>query len=288
MRRATVSGWESGKTEPRPPEREAYAWLLGKLAELYPADPVTTAPVEGTTVPPTFSSVPAPAPQAQPVPTDAAPEAAAMTTAQNAKTRSAGNAVPAAAAPSENWPRTGSTFAGVFSRPSASATSLAITGPDAFATISMIRRYSGLSTSTPHAFLAIRDQPYPTRPGRHHHRLRLRLRLHDARRPPSPVRRLGPLPEHHLGRLQPAQLGLNLRQFPAQQLGPLSQSHPPLDRPRQHVHHAPPSRCGTYETPRADHLRTREPARGRRSPANDHVREQRERVNLHPHQRPDL
>jgi transcriptional regulator with XRE-family HTH domain len=98
VRRATVSGWESGKTEPRPPEREAYARLLGKLAELYPADPNATAPVEGTAVPETFSSASAPAPQAQPVPTDAAPEAAAMTTEQNTRTRPAGNAVPPAAA----------------------------------------------------------------------------------------------------------------------------------------------------------------------------------------------
>ncbi|WP_338316081.1 helix-turn-helix transcriptional regulator, partial [Streptomyces bohaiensis] len=37
VRRATVSGWESGKTEPRPPERDAYARLLDGLAELYPA-----------------------------------------------------------------------------------------------------------------------------------------------------------------------------------------------------------------------------------------------------------
>ncbi|MFE4053176.1 telomere-associated protein Tap [Streptomyces sp. YIM B13518] len=39
VRRATVSGWESVKkpTEPRGPEREAYARLLDKLAELYPA-----------------------------------------------------------------------------------------------------------------------------------------------------------------------------------------------------------------------------------------------------------
>ncbi|MFF8543781.1 helix-turn-helix transcriptional regulator [Streptomyces werraensis] len=29
VRRATVSGWESGKTDPRPPERDAYARLLG-------------------------------------------------------------------------------------------------------------------------------------------------------------------------------------------------------------------------------------------------------------------
>jgi transcriptional regulator with XRE-family HTH domain len=100
VRRATVSGWEAGKTEPRPPEREAYARLLGKLAELYPADSIATAPVEGTAVPQTFSSAPAPAPQAQPVPTDAAPDTAAMTTEQNTQTRSAVNAVPPAAAPS--------------------------------------------------------------------------------------------------------------------------------------------------------------------------------------------
>ncbi|WP_432066263.1 telomere-associated protein Tap [Streptomyces sp. C10-9-1] len=44
VRRATVSGWESGKTEPRPPERDAYARLLDKLAELYPAAPAAPAP----------------------------------------------------------------------------------------------------------------------------------------------------------------------------------------------------------------------------------------------------
>ncbi|QYX83573.1 telomere-associated protein Tap [Streptomyces akebiae] len=38
VRRATVGGWESGRTEPRPPERDAYARLLAKLAELYPAE----------------------------------------------------------------------------------------------------------------------------------------------------------------------------------------------------------------------------------------------------------
>jgi transcriptional regulator with XRE-family HTH domain len=37
VRRGTVVSWESGKTEPRPPQREAYARLLNKLAELYPA-----------------------------------------------------------------------------------------------------------------------------------------------------------------------------------------------------------------------------------------------------------
>ena len=54
VRRATVSGWESGKTEPRPPAREAYARLLGKLAELYPADTNVAPPAEGTAVPGTF------------------------------------------------------------------------------------------------------------------------------------------------------------------------------------------------------------------------------------------
>ncbi|NUS14883.1 MAG: helix-turn-helix transcriptional regulator, partial [Streptomyces sp.] len=38
VRRATVSAWEGG-TEPRGPEREAYARLLRQLAELYPAPP---------------------------------------------------------------------------------------------------------------------------------------------------------------------------------------------------------------------------------------------------------
>ncbi|GHJ21518.1 hypothetical protein TPA0909_31320 [Streptomyces albus] len=32
--RATVGDWESGRTEPRPPQREAYARLLEQLAQL--------------------------------------------------------------------------------------------------------------------------------------------------------------------------------------------------------------------------------------------------------------
>ncbi|MFE1510426.1 telomere-associated protein Tap [Streptomyces sp. NPDC058726] len=53
VRRATVSGWESVKksVEPRGPEREAYARLLNKLAELYPApaapDPAAPAMFTG-------------------------------------------------------------------------------------------------------------------------------------------------------------------------------------------------------------------------------------------------
>ncbi|MBT2674784.1 helix-turn-helix transcriptional regulator [Streptomyces sp. ISL-14] len=44
VRRATVGAWESGRTEPRPPEREAYARLLEQLAKLYPASESTGVP----------------------------------------------------------------------------------------------------------------------------------------------------------------------------------------------------------------------------------------------------
>ncbi|MEV5492646.1 helix-turn-helix transcriptional regulator [Streptomyces bobili] len=102
VRRATVSGWEAGKTEPRPPERDAYARLLDKLAELYPA-PTDSAPTDSaapgqdTAVSETFTGEPAPAPEVR---TAAAPvsEAAAMTTEQNTQPRSAADAVPPAAA----------------------------------------------------------------------------------------------------------------------------------------------------------------------------------------------
>ncbi|ALC32357.1 helix-turn-helix transcriptional regulator [Streptomyces sp. CFMR 7] len=69
VRRATVSGWEAGKTEPRPPERDAYARLLDKLAELYPATPAPAAedrPAPDAPVPATFTAAPAPAQPAEP------------------------------------------------------------------------------------------------------------------------------------------------------------------------------------------------------------------------------
>ncbi|MCX4571305.1 helix-turn-helix domain-containing protein, partial [Streptomyces viridodiastaticus] len=70
VRRATVSGWESVKkpTEPRGPEREAYARLLRKLAELYPAQEEPAAPA-----PETFTATPGPA-AAGPQSADHAPE----------------------------------------------------------------------------------------------------------------------------------------------------------------------------------------------------------------------
>ncbi|MER8062486.1 MULTISPECIES: telomere-associated protein Tap [unclassified Streptomyces] len=72
VRRATVSAWESVKkaTEPRGPEREAYARLLKQLAELYPA------PLPGT-----FTG--APDPDGRALSTGPAPEAAVMTETEN-------------------------------------------------------------------------------------------------------------------------------------------------------------------------------------------------------------
>ncbi|GAA3500074.1 helix-turn-helix transcriptional regulator [Streptomyces prasinosporus] len=79
VRRATVSGWESAKkpTEPRGPEREAYARLLNKLAELYPAPaPERTAPPS----PAVSAAPPSPAEQAPP----ADPASATTTAHENA------------------------------------------------------------------------------------------------------------------------------------------------------------------------------------------------------------
>ncbi|MEV6881388.1 telomere-associated protein Tap [Streptomyces sp. NPDC051135] len=59
VRRATVSGWEAGKTEPRPPERDAYARMLEQLARLYPAG--APLPAEDTAAPGTRAVAAAPA-----------------------------------------------------------------------------------------------------------------------------------------------------------------------------------------------------------------------------------
>ncbi|MFJ7258425.1 telomere-associated protein Tap [Streptomyces sp. NPDC098085] len=97
VRRATVSGWESGKTEPRPPERDAYARLLDKLAELYPAD--AAAPAQEAAVPATFTAEPEPA-KPRPLSTGPAPEAAVMTSTENTQTSPAPLATATKAAPS--------------------------------------------------------------------------------------------------------------------------------------------------------------------------------------------
>ncbi|MEV5730777.1 helix-turn-helix domain-containing protein [Streptomyces pharetrae] len=82
-RRATVSGWESGKTEPRPPERDAYARLLEGLAKLYPAPANTAARSEDMAVRETFTGPAAPEPAAQTLSAGETSEAAAMTTDEN-------------------------------------------------------------------------------------------------------------------------------------------------------------------------------------------------------------
>ncbi|WP_395366946.1 telomere-associated protein Tap [Streptomyces sp. YH02] len=110
VRRATVSGWESGKTEPRPPERDAYARLLDKLAELYPAAPADTAtpaPADAS-VPATFTAAPAPE-EAQTLSTGEASEAAAMTATENPQTPAPVTAAPEATPRPGHTTRTSST-----------------------------------------------------------------------------------------------------------------------------------------------------------------------------------
>ncbi|QKW48283.1 telomere-associated protein Tap [Streptomyces buecherae] len=96
VRRATVSGWEAGKTEPRPPERDAYARLLDKLAQLYPAPAGTTAPAQDATVSDTFTAAPAPA-ERRSRPTGQAPAVAAVSATENTPTHALAAAAPVAA-----------------------------------------------------------------------------------------------------------------------------------------------------------------------------------------------
>ncbi|GHB67487.1 transcriptional regulator [Streptomyces viridiviolaceus] len=97
VRRATVSGWESAKkpVEPRGPEREAYARLLKKLAELYPAP--AAAPTTSAAVPAASTGQSAPVEQA--MPTGPPSDGAASTTHENLQTASAPAAEQAASRP---------------------------------------------------------------------------------------------------------------------------------------------------------------------------------------------
>ncbi|MDQ1005859.1 DNA-binding XRE family transcriptional regulator [Streptomyces sp. V4I23] len=81
VRRATVVSWENGRTEPRPPQREAYARLLDKLAELYPTTPAS--PAQDSAMPGTCTRPAAPPPRTAepaswPMPSPA-PQASAAT-----------------------------------------------------------------------------------------------------------------------------------------------------------------------------------------------------------------
>ncbi|MEU7596556.1 helix-turn-helix transcriptional regulator [Streptomyces sp. NPDC039022] len=93
VRRATVSAWESTKkpTEPRGPEREAYARLLKQLAELYPAPQERSAPV-----PATFTGTSEPA-ETGTLSAAPAPEAAAVTDHGNTQPPTPVTSAPAAA-----------------------------------------------------------------------------------------------------------------------------------------------------------------------------------------------
>lgn len=122
VRRATVSGWESVKkpTEPRGPEREAYARLLGKLAELYPAPSATEKPTDPA-VPATFTTAPAPA-EARAPSTEQAPAAAAVTAPEETQTDPAPVAAAPAAVPRPaRTTRTSSTSRGPGARKAAPA-----------------------------------------------------------------------------------------------------------------------------------------------------------------------
>lgn len=78
VRRATVGAWESGKTEPRPPQREPYAHLLKQLARLYPA-PAAAAADQGSTPPAAPASAVPSAPAAPVLPANEAPVPATVT-----------------------------------------------------------------------------------------------------------------------------------------------------------------------------------------------------------------
>ncbi|WP_336319885.1 telomere-associated protein Tap [Streptomyces lavendofoliae] len=111
VRRATVSGWEAGKTEPRPPERDAYARLLEGLARLYPAPAPSGAAVQGQGAPepeaPTGPVAPVPearaaTPEARPAAPERVSEAPAAVAVGSAQPRSAAAPAPAAAPHSAN------------------------------------------------------------------------------------------------------------------------------------------------------------------------------------------
>ncbi|MZE53269.1 helix-turn-helix domain-containing protein [Streptomyces sp. SID5770] len=110
VRRATVTSWESGRTEPRPPERDAYARLLDGLAKLYPtpADPgdenapASGAPAE-TSADPT-DIAPTDTGPTDTGPTDTAPTDTAPANTASTDTESAGPA-PTAADPTSVEPR---------------------------------------------------------------------------------------------------------------------------------------------------------------------------------------
>ncbi|MEG8277291.1 telomere-associated protein Tap [Streptomyces sp. AHA2] len=122
VRRATVSGWESVKkpTEPRGPEREAYARLLNQLAELYPPQPA----------PPGTVASPQPAPPGTVASAPSAPAAPAADSAPVAPaTASSASGAPAAAAPAGRTGRTAKRTSGPDTRKTPAAATSPVTDP---------------------------------------------------------------------------------------------------------------------------------------------------------------
>ncbi len=98
-RRETVSGWEAGRTEPRPPKRAAYARLLEGLAERFPApEPPTAPPVPSPAEPQTPAGPVAQAP-AEALPVTAAAHDTAAPGHESGPHSSASRPVPATGAP---------------------------------------------------------------------------------------------------------------------------------------------------------------------------------------------
>ncbi|MFD9289576.1 telomere-associated protein Tap [Streptomyces sp. NPDC060030] len=77
-RREAVGNWETGKTEPRPPKRAAYARLLEGLAARYPAPAADVPAAQAPVVPEAFTG-PAPAPAAAVPPSRPKTEASSTT-----------------------------------------------------------------------------------------------------------------------------------------------------------------------------------------------------------------
>ncbi|MEV6162311.1 helix-turn-helix domain-containing protein [Streptomyces sp. NPDC052052] len=105
-RREAVGNWETGKTEPRPPKRAAYARLLEGLAARFPAPEAASDPVVAQAVPQTVPegiADPEPGPEPAPVSAAAPPPrpTASSTTRPSGSSRPAGakRAVKRAAAP---------------------------------------------------------------------------------------------------------------------------------------------------------------------------------------------
>ncbi|MEU6324864.1 helix-turn-helix domain-containing protein [Streptomyces sp. NPDC047009] len=97
VRRETVTGWESGRTEPRPPKRAAYIRLLDGLADRFPAPQSPADPAPHTLpAPSTAAQVEQPAHIAAPAPRSAA---SARSSAVQGRPRTTKAAVRETAAP---------------------------------------------------------------------------------------------------------------------------------------------------------------------------------------------